>query len=59
MRKFCNILSAPFLLMLAVSALSQGSQAQAVLQDRIAEPIDSASMSPLVGTRASDGESRI
>jgi len=36
--------------MLAVSALSQGSQAQAVLKDRIAEPIDSASMSPLVGT---------
>ncbi len=49
MRKFCKILSAPFLLMLAVSALSQGSQAQAV-QDRIAEPIDSVSMSPLVGT---------
>ncbi len=49
MRKFCKILSAPFLLVLAVSALSQGSQAQAV-QDRIAEPIDSASMSPLVGT---------
>jgi hypothetical protein len=36
--------------MLAVSALSQGSQAQAVLNDRITEPIDSASMSPLVGT---------
>jgi hypothetical protein len=36
--------------MLAVSALSQGSQAQAVLKDRITEPIDSAAMSPLVGT---------
>jgi hypothetical protein len=48
-RKFCKILSAPFLLLLAVSALSQGSQAQAV-QDRISEPIDSASTATLVGT---------
>jgi Pro-kumamolisin, activation domain/Bacterial Ig-like domain (group 3) len=48
-RKFCKILSAPFLLLLAVSALSQGSQAQ-VVQDRIAEPVDSASMATLPGT---------
>jgi subtilase family serine protease len=49
-RKFCKILSAPFLLVLAVSALSQGSQAQAV-QDHITEAIDSAAgMAKLVGT---------
>ncbi|HET6220354.1 MAG TPA: S53 family peptidase, partial [Acidobacteriaceae bacterium] len=50
MRKLCNILSVPLSLLLGVSALSQVSQAQVVLQDRIVQPIDSASMSPLTGT---------
>ena len=50
MRKLCDILPTPFLLMLAVSALSQGSQAQAVLQDRIVVPIDSSNTSVLAGS---------
>jgi hypothetical protein len=50
LRKLCSILSAPFLLVLAVSALSQGAQAQALLRDRITETIDNASASTLSGT---------
>jgi hypothetical protein len=50
LRKFCNILSVPFSLLLGVSALFQVSQAQVVLQDRISQPVDSASMSPLTGS---------
>jgi hypothetical protein len=36
--------------MLAFSALPQGTQAQALLQDRIAQPIESANAVPLTGT---------
>jgi Pro-kumamolisin, activation domain/Bacterial Ig-like domain (group 3) len=50
LRKFCNVLSAPVLLTLAVFALSQGSQAQAALKDRITQPIESSNMSPIVGS---------
>jgi subtilase family serine protease len=50
LRKFCNFLSVPFSLLLGVSALFPVSQAQVVLQDRITQPVDSASMSPLTGS---------
>ena len=50
MRKLCTFLSAPFLVMLAFSALPQGTQAQALLQNRIAQPIESANAVPLTGT---------
>jgi subtilase family serine protease len=50
LRKICDILSVPFLLMFSVSVLCQGSQAQVVLQDRITQPIESSSMSPIVGS---------
>jgi hypothetical protein len=50
LRKLCTFLSAPFLVMLAFSALPQGTQAQALLQDRIAQPIESANAVPLTGT---------
>ena len=50
MRKFCNFLSVPFALLLGVSGFFQVSQAQVVLQDRISQPVDSASMSPLTGS---------
>ena len=50
MRKFCNFLSVPFALLLGVSVLFQVSQAQVVLQDRISQPVDSSSMSPLTGS---------
>lgn len=50
MRKFCNFLSVPFALLLGVSSFFQVSQAQVVLQDRISQPVDSASMSPLTGS---------
>ena len=43
--------SVPFLLILSVSCLSQASQGQAVLQDRITQPIDRVSMSLLTGSR--------
>jgi Pro-kumamolisin, activation domain/Bacterial Ig-like domain (group 3) len=49
LRKLCSILSAPFLLVLAVCAL-QGSQAQAAVQDRITEAIESANGTPMAGT---------
>jgi subtilase family serine protease len=50
LRKFCNFLSVPFSLLLGVSGFLQVSQAQVVLQDRITQPVDSASMSPLTGS---------
>jgi hypothetical protein len=50
LHKLCTILSASFLLILAVSILSQGAEAQAFLQDRITEPIDNANVSPMAGT---------
>jgi hypothetical protein len=50
LRKLCSFLSAPFLVMFAFSALSQGTQAQALLQNRIAQPIESANVVPLTGT---------
>jgi subtilase family serine protease len=50
LRKLCNILSAPFLLMFALSAVTQGSQAQVALQDRITQPIESANMAVLAGS---------
>ena len=50
MRKFCNFLSVPFSLLLGVSGFFQVSQAQVVLQDRITQPVESASMSPVTGS---------
>jgi subtilase family serine protease len=50
LRKFCNFLSVPFSLLLGVSGFFQVSQAQVVLQDRITQPVDSASMTPLTGS---------
>jgi Pro-kumamolisin, activation domain/Bacterial Ig-like domain (group 3) len=50
LRKLCNIPSAPFLLMLVLSALAQGAQAQTVLQDRVTQPIESANSVPLSGS---------
>jgi Pro-kumamolisin, activation domain/Bacterial Ig-like domain (group 3) len=50
LRRFCNILSAPFLLMLAFGALPQGTQAQTALQDRITQPVESANAVPITGS---------
>ncbi len=50
MRKFCNLLSVSFSLLFGLSALSQVSQAQVVLQNRINQPVDNSSMSPLKGS---------
>jgi Pro-kumamolisin, activation domain/Bacterial Ig-like domain (group 3) len=50
LRKFCNILSLPLLLTIGVSVVSQGSQAQVVLKDRITQPIENASMTPIAGS---------
>jgi subtilase family serine protease len=50
LRKFCNFLSVSFSLLLGVSGLFQVSQAQVVLQDRITQPVESSSMSPLTGS---------
>jgi hypothetical protein len=50
LRKFCNFLSLPISLLLGVTGLFQVSQAQVVLQDRITQPVDSSSMSPLKGS---------
>ena len=50
MRKFCNIPSAPFLMMLVFSALFHSAQAQTVLQDRITQPVESANMAVLAGS---------
>jgi subtilase family serine protease len=50
LRKFCNFLPTPVLLMLAFSALPQGAQAQTALQGRITQPIESANGVPLAGS---------
>ncbi|HTZ60854.1 MAG TPA: protease pro-enzyme activation domain-containing protein [Acidobacteriaceae bacterium] len=50
MRKVCAILSVTCLLMLLVSVLSSVSQAQAVLQDRITQPISNAATTRMVGS---------
>ena len=50
MRKICNFLSVPLSLLLGVSGFLQVSQAQVVLRDRITQPVDSVSMSPLKGS---------
>jgi hypothetical protein len=50
LRRFCNFLSVPFALLLGVSGFFPVSQAQVVLQDRISQPVDSASMAPLTGS---------
>jgi Pro-kumamolisin, activation domain/Bacterial Ig-like domain (group 3) len=50
LRKLCSILSAPFLLVLVLSALPQGSQAQTALKDRITEAIESSNITPMAGT---------
>jgi hypothetical protein len=50
LRKFCNILSVPLLLTIGVSVFSQASQAQVGLKDRITQPIESASMTPIAGS---------
>jgi hypothetical protein len=50
LRKFCSILSAPFLFLLAVSVLPMMSQAQVVVPDRVSDAIESANMSVLAGT---------
>jgi hypothetical protein len=42
--------SVPLLLVLSLSCLSRASRAQAVLQDRITQPIDRVSMSPVTGS---------
>jgi hypothetical protein len=50
LRKVSRIPSAPFLLLLGVSILSQVSQAQVAVADRITAPIDNSSMIPLTGS---------
>jgi hypothetical protein len=50
LRKFCNFLTVPFALLLGVSGFFPVSQAQVVLQDRISQPVSSASMAPLAGS---------
>jgi Pro-kumamolisin, activation domain/Bacterial Ig-like domain (group 3) len=50
LRRFCNIRSTPFLLMLVFSALSFNAPAQTVLKDRITQPIESANMAVLAGS---------
>ena len=50
MRKFRNFLSVPFSLLLGAISFFQVSQAQVILQDRISQPVDSSSMSPLTGS---------
>jgi hypothetical protein len=50
LRRLCNIPSAPFLLMLVLSAIAPGAQAQTVLQDRVTQPIESANSVPLSGS---------
>jgi subtilase family serine protease len=50
LRKLCTFLSSPFFLLLAFSAIPQGTQAQTVLQDRITRPIESANAVALAGS---------
>jgi hypothetical protein len=50
LRRFCNIPCVSFLILLGTSLLSSGIQAQTVVQDRVTQPIEQASMSPITGT---------
>jgi hypothetical protein len=50
LRKVCSILSVTCLLLLLVSVFSSVSEAQAVLQDRITEPMTHANMTALTGS---------
>ena len=50
MRRFCNIPSAPFLLMLVLSALSHHAQAQKRFRDWITQPIESANKCGVSGS---------
>jgi subtilase family serine protease len=50
LRKLCSFLSAHFLLVLAVSIPLQSSEAQALLKDRVTQPIESSSMAKLAGS---------
>lgn len=50
MRRFCNIPCVSFLLLLGTSLLSSGIQAQTVVEDRITQPVEQASMAPIAGS---------
>jgi hypothetical protein len=50
LRRFCNNPCVSFVLLLGTSLLSSGIQAQTVLQDRISQPIEQASMAPITGS---------
>jgi subtilase family serine protease len=50
LRKVWYVFSAPFLLLIAASVLSPASQAQALLQDRITEPVDHSNMVAIAGS---------
>jgi len=50
LRKLCSILSAPFFLVLVLSALPQESQAQTALRNRITEAIENSNVSPMAGS---------
>jgi subtilase family serine protease len=50
LRRFCNIPCVSFLLLLGTSFLSSGIQAQTVVEDRITQPVEQASMAPIAGS---------
>jgi inactivated superfamily I helicase len=50
LRKLCSVLSAHLLLVLTAGIPLHSSEAQAVLKDRITQPIESANTVPLAGT---------
>jgi hypothetical protein len=50
LRRFCNIPCVSFLLVLGTSLLSPGIQAQTVVQDRITQPVEQASMAAIAGS---------
>jgi hypothetical protein len=50
LRRFCNIPCVSFLLLFGTSLLSSGIQAQTVVQDRITQPVEQASMAPIAGS---------
>jgi Pro-kumamolisin, activation domain/Bacterial Ig-like domain (group 3) len=50
LRRFCNIPCVSLLLLLGSSLLSSGIQAQTLLEDRISQPIEQASMAPIAGS---------
>jgi subtilase family serine protease len=50
LRRFCNIPCVSFLLLLGTSLLSSGIQAQTVVENRITQPIEQASMAPIAGS---------